>query len=737
MKSLAGLARLVFVCGAMLAAVSTGSLCAGLTDFSFREKPCPEVRFMSGKTIYDELLVGDKWVGRYWATDGYIRSQSGHFGHPQSQNVGGTEEAFELEIDGMLLSSGWKWVSAAEATKTDRGSRHFIVELRNTLRPVKVKMHTLLDGTPVIVRWLEITNSGDKPAAMDTVSPWSGQMWVVPGYQELLPKGVNNVFTLGYFTSSYWGWEGWFDWMPLRSVTTRIDGFRGAGADAPFFIVRNEAVGQYFFGHLAWSANYHMEFRCEQDPGVADQVTAVHHKAEPRLSFKIGPSASAPQRIISPGETIETPKVHLGHMEGDLDSVVQAMHEHLRRSVVPPDPPGRSLLVEYDNVGYSAYYLRDHPDNIFKDIDLAADLGAEVYIMDSWWWDVTGDWVPSPGKLPKGLEVVSDYVHKKGMLFGLYMEAERAAGDSKVGKAHPEWLLSSAILDLTKPEAAAWMESEACRLIDEYKVDLFRLDFNPFYTNDHVRTPRDGFLENNYWRYYRALYDTFDRIRAKYPKVIFQQCSQGGARNDLGMAGRFQETYLTDGLHTPRVFRDLCGQMMAFPPEALVVAFGCPTPYDYRGHLDTHLRATFTLSRPFFMQVGPSQEELGAERRERFVHYINLYKKFIRPVLPKSKVYCHAPVSATTGIASGGWFAVEYASPDRKKGWATIIRLGESDSDTYVLKPKGLNPGKKYKVTFDGQGTQAVVDGLTLMQSGLPVHLQAIMSSELLLFEAE
>jgi hypothetical protein len=58
-------------------------------------------------------------------------------------------------------------------------------------------------------------------------------------------------------------------------------------------------------------------------------------------------------------------------------------------------------------------------------------------------------------------------------------------------------------------------------------------------------------------------------------------------------------------------------------------------------------------------------------------------------------------------------------------------------SDTYVLRPRGLDPGKSYRVTFDSMGTTATVDGLSLMRDGLPIRLESNLSSELLLFEVQ
>ena len=70
--------------------------------------------------------------------------------------------------------------------------------------PVKLKIHTLLDGTPVLVRWLEITNTSEARGARK--SSWAGRCgpWMTTRNSCQRPE---NIFTLGYYTSSYWSWE--------------------------------------------------------------------------------------------------------------------------------------------------------------------------------------------------------------------------------------------------------------------------------------------------------------------------------------------------------------------------------------------------------------------------------------------------------------------------------------------------------------------------------------------------
>jgi len=84
--------------------------------------------------------------------------------------------------------------------------------------------------------------------------------------------------------------------------------------------------------------------------------------------------------------------------------------------------------------------------------------------------------------------------------------------------------------------------------------------------------------------------------------------------------------------------------------------------------------------------MAPSVEGLSPERRERFLHYANLYKQFIRPLLPTCRMYHHEPINARKGVESRPWFAMEFASPERTQGWATIIRLRNGPGDRFVHK---------------------------------------------------
>ena len=78
---------------------------------------------------------------------------------------------------------------------------------------------------------------------------------------------------------------------------------------------------------------------------------------------------------------------------------------------------------------------------------------------------------------------------------------------------------------------------------------------------------REGFVESSYWRYYEALYAVYERLRARYPDVIFENCAGGGGRSDLGLVSLFSHTWVTDWQIAPRAFSITNGMTMALPPE--------------------------------------------------------------------------------------------------------------------------------------------------------------------------
>ena len=73
------------------------------------------------------------------------------------------------------------------------------------------------------------------------------------------------------------------------------------------------------------------------------------------------------------------------------------------------------------------------------EIDAAHKLGIDVFVIDTGWYDKTGDWKVSPVTFPDGLKRVRDKLQAYGMKLGLWIGPTTAAVSSQIVQQHGEW----------------------------------------------------------------------------------------------------------------------------------------------------------------------------------------------------------------------------------------------------------------------------------------------------------
>ena len=182
------------------------------------QQPLPGIRLASGLTVCDEVLWKGRWVNRYWLSTGFIEPEF-HYASAQEHLAGLPIDGFQLAMEGQDLAGTWRWVKAEKSEVHNPDGLLVTLELASAARPITVRIHTLLYGGPVMVRWLEIINTGSKPTAITAVSPWSGLIWDTPNYQERLPKGTASPFEVGYAQYEAWGHEGAWTFEPVENTT--------------------------------------------------------------------------------------------------------------------------------------------------------------------------------------------------------------------------------------------------------------------------------------------------------------------------------------------------------------------------------------------------------------------------------------------------------------------------------------------------------------------------------------
>ena len=79
---------------------------------------------------------------------------------------------------------------------------------------------------------------------------------------------------------------------------------------------------------------------------------------------------------------------------------------------------------------------------------------------------------------------------------------------------------------------------------------------------------------------------------------------------------------------------------------------------------------------------------------------------------------------------------LEYAARDYRRGVVTLFRTSGTGDPVYILRPRGLDAGRTYRVTFCNREQTAELSGTVLMRDGIAVRLEDHLTSEMVLFDS-
>ncbi|MBP3328830.1 MAG: alpha-galactosidase [Clostridia bacterium] len=440
-------------------------------DVYYQGGECPEFSFRSGKMVYQEAFQGGSLITLGYNSAGYPLNLRKN--EKSKINIRKFCEpfAFNIELDGQSVDFGLELVDF-KIEKSDENVKTTYV-FNSTIKPVEIRVHTLLDGTQMFSRYIEIKNLSDNSINLSRLSLLSGAL------EEFEATG-EDTYSIGYFDNDEWGKEGDFSWHKLAPDVTCIDSRFGRDRFRhPLIFIKNNESGKIWFSQIAWTAGCRFTVDYNSKPGKEDKC----------LSFKAEIKAHNPMYVLKPHETFASPEVHMGLVQGDLDCAVNEMHAHIRKSVLTA--PWNCLIgcgmgADHDmTVETSKSYIRQ-----FK------EMGGEVFIIDAGWECPPGketEWAPYNGtnnpdkdRYPNGIRELSDYCHEIGMKFAMWIEIERMGNMCSGYKDYPEFRSNDIFgkhnqngdIDFSIPEAAKWAEDELARMIEEYDLDLLRIDSN-------------------------------------------------------------------------------------------------------------------------------------------------------------------------------------------------------------------------------------------------------------------
>ena len=704
-------------------------------DIYYQPSDKPVFCYRSKNMVYEEVLDNGCLVSAGYNTAGYPLNLLGFC--PSRLNTDDFTEpfAFNIEIDGQSIDYGLKFIDFKKEQTDDFLKCELILE--SEIKPVRIKVCTLLDGTQMLTRHLEIENLSEKPFKLSRLSLLSGGIEETELSRYTTTPDKNNIYSVGYFDSEQWDYEGGFSWHPLDNGSFSIDKcFNRDRFRHPLVFIRNNLNGNMWFSQIGWSAGCRFTIDCN----------TPFNRDDAYLSFKAEITSHNPMYIIEPGENFVSPPVFMGVINGDLDDAINEMHAHTRKSVL--NNPNASSSINLIGCGMGA----EHDMTVETSkayIDQFKKMGGEVFIVDAGWvcppdketqWgDYNGLNVPHPERYPKGIQEIVDYCHEKGLKFGLWVDIESIGKFCEIFKAHPEWRAENVFgkqtdrfLDFTVPEAAKWAEDELARIITEYKLDLLRVDYNTSYRDYfQMRDTGFGIKECLSIRHFMAVEKMYGNLKKRFPNVIFENCAGGGGRTDLQFMRNFHHTWVSDNQCAPVSLTITNSATMALPPERvdrLFAGMGC---HKY-GSFDLQLR-NIMLGHVSLNVISPKDALFNTNQLSFVNHCMNIYKGFIRPILPDSKIYHHTPEIKTD---SKELYILEIGTPDKTKGAATVFRMSGGDTKTNKVILKGIDIGKTYKVTLDNSSSTFTATGRELLADGIPVNIPSSLSSELLLYEA-
>ena len=88
------------------------------------------------------------------------------------------------------------------------------------------------------------------------------------------------------------------------------------------------------------------------------------------------------------------------------------------------------------------YLYSMHLDQILEEIDVAHRMGIDVFVIDTGWYNKTGEWSVNLERFPDGMKKVKEKLDLYGMKLGLWFNPIVAAKTSQIYKEHPEYVIT-------------------------------------------------------------------------------------------------------------------------------------------------------------------------------------------------------------------------------------------------------------------------------------------------------
>ena len=431
--------------------------------------------------------------------------------------------------------------------------------------------------------------------------------------------------------------------------------------------------------------------------------------------------------VIGPRESFETPQAIMTYSAKGINKMAQNMHSFVNNNIVRGMHKGAERPIVINN--WEAMMFDFTKQKIVTLADKAKKLGVEMLVLDDGWFGARnhdkaglGDWVVNTKKLPGGLTSLAKAINNRGMKFGLWFEPECVNPDSDLYRAHPDWAIAvpsrtpslgrnQMVLDLTRKEVRDYIVDAVDAILNSANIEYVKWDYNR-----HISDMYSVKLQNQgefYHRYIIGLYEVLDRIfHQKHPNILFESCSSGGNRFDLGMLCYSPQIWTSDDTD-PIERLDIQGGIFNFYPPSCVSAHVSMSP-NAQTLRNTPISTRFNVASFGVLGYELDFAELTPDELKQVKEQIEFYKAHRKTFQYGKFEFVHVdnPNQLSWQISSDGEII---AGLFQKKTCAFPYR------DRLVIP--SANPDKQYSVECVKQYLRVKTFG-TLIHHILPVRLK-------------
>ena len=368
---------------------------------------------------------------------------------------------------------------------------------------------------------------------------------------------------------------------PLKAGTFSIGSIAGYSSNRhnPFFAVKRsdctESAGECYGFNLVYSGNH-----------IARAEVSTHGLL--RIQNGINPFEF--DWLLEPGKSFDAPESVLTFSAAGLNGMSQNMHKFVKEHIVRGYWKDRERPILVNN--WEATYFFFNEKKILDIAQAAKDLGAEMFVLDDGWFGKRnndkcslGDWTVNSKKLPSGIEGLSQKINAMGLKFGLWVEPEMVSPDSDLYRAHPDWAIKTdvyepsqgrnqLVLDLSNPDVVEHLINTMTDVFRYGNIEYIKWDNNRQLSDvfSHRKDARSGEF---FHRYMLGLYELWTALTERFPNILFEACSSGGNRFDLGTFCYMPQCWTSDDTDALERIYIQSGTSYGYPQSVMTMHVAC------------------------------------------------------------------------------------------------------------------------------------------------------------------